>query len=173
MELLLHFSPTIHICEFAGARLEQILRRHRVLVAFIPLVDQPLIGVSGSIANLLELHSLDPRRQRAPAVALPEQHDEVGLDAGLLAALNLAQADIHGLLVERRLVAHTPAQVDGLEARAVRFAELAQAWEDLALQGVALGLQVFKGRTDKYPECACCGWHGACSSKPSRALLAC
>jgi hypothetical protein len=90
-----------------------------------------------------------------PAVALPEQHDEVGLDAGLLATLNLAQADLHGLLVERRLVAHAPAQVDGLKARVVLLAQLAQPGEDLALQRVALGFQVLKGRADKYSECAC------------------
>ena len=35
-------------------------------------------------------------------------------DAGLLAAVNLTQADLHGLLVEGHLVAHAPAQVDGL-----------------------------------------------------------
>ena len=80
-----------------------------------------------------------------------EQHDEVGLDAGLVAALNLAQANLHGLLVQRRLVAHAPAQVDGLEARIVLLAQLAQPGEDVALQSVTLGLQVFKGRTDKNP----------------------
>jgi hypothetical protein len=33
----------------------------------------------------------------------------------------------------------------------------------LRCKSVALGLQVFKGRTDKYPECACCGRHLPCS----------
>jgi len=65
-----------------------------------------------------------------PGRNAPEQRDEIGLSAGLLEALNLAQADLHVLLVARRLVAHTPAQVDGLGAklttRVVRFAGLAQ-----------------------------------------------
>src|ERR1035437_10249058 len=147
MEPLLDLSPTIFIGELAGARFEQKLRRHGVIVALIPTVDQLPIGVCDSIANLFKLPGLDARRQRAPAVALPQQDDEVGLDAGLLAALDLAQANLHGLLVERRFVAHAPAQVDSLKACVVRFAELAQAGEDLALQSVSLGLQIFKGRT--------------------------
>jgi len=95
-----------------------------------------------------------------PTVTVSEQNDEVRLDAGLLAAFNLAQADLHGLLVECRLVADTPAQVNGLKAGAVLFTELAQLREHVALQRVALGLQVFEGRTNKNPECACCGRHG-------------
>jgi hypothetical protein len=70
--------------------------------SLIPVVDLPLFGVCDSIANPFELAGLDPRRQRTPAVAIPKKHDEVGLDAGLLAAINLAQADLHGLLVECR-----------------------------------------------------------------------
>jgi hypothetical protein len=126
MDLLLHLSPTILIGELAGARLEQKLRRHCILVSLVPILDQPLVSACGSLANPLELSRLDMRRQRPPAVAFPEQHNEVGLDPGLLAAFNLAQADFHGLLVESRLVAHAPAQVDGLEARVVLLAELAQ-----------------------------------------------
>ena len=76
-----------------------------------------------------------------PAVALAEQHDEVGLDVGLLGALNLAEADLHdlhGQLVERRLVAYAPAQVDSLKARIVLLAQLAQPGEDVVLQSVLL-----------------------------------
>jgi hypothetical protein len=57
---------------------------------------------------------------------------------------------LHGQLVERRLIAHTPAQADGPEAnlgsRAVLLAQFAQPGESVALQSIALGLQVFKGR---------------------------
>jgi transposase-like protein len=97
-----------------------------------------------------------PGGKRVPPT---QETNKVGLDAGLLAALNLAQADLHGLLIERRLVAHAPAQVDGLKARVVLLAQLAQLREDLSLQSVALGLQVLKGRADKYPECACRSRH--------------
>jgi hypothetical protein len=99
------------------------------------------------------------RRQRPPAITLPQQHDEVGFDAGLLAARDLVQADLHGLLVERRFVAYSPAKVDGLKARVVRLAQLAQPWEDIALQCVALGFQILKSRADKDSECACRGRH--------------
>jgi hypothetical protein len=44
-----------------------------------------------------------------PAVAFAEQHNEVGLDAGLLAERDFAQADLHRLPVERRIVADAPA----------------------------------------------------------------
>ena len=157
------------------ARAKDVLGGRGVQVQAVPafargglilLAQQQLLFVlRNNREDSLELSGLDPRRQRAPAVTLPEQHNEVGLDAGLLAALNLAQADLQGLLVERRLVAHAPAQVDGLEARVVRLAELAQPGEDVALQRVALGLQVFKGRADKYPECACCGRHQSISNE--------
>ncbi|MGA2456098.1 MAG: hypothetical protein ABSF85_00790 [Terriglobales bacterium] len=89
----------------------------------------PLGGVCNATANTIEFLRLDPCWQRPPTVTVSEQNDEVRLDAGLLAALNLAQADLHGLLVECRLVAHTPAQVNGLEACAVLFTELGAAWE--------------------------------------------
>ena len=52
---------------------------------------------------------------------------------------------LHGLLVEPSLIADTPAQIDGLEARTVLLTQLAQLREHIALQGVALGLQVFEG----------------------------
>jgi hypothetical protein len=80
--------------------------------------------------------------ERPPAVALAEQHNEVRLDTGLLAALNFAQADFHGLLVESLLVTYAPSQVNGLEEGTILLAELAQLWEHDALQSVTLGLQV-------------------------------
>lgn len=97
-------------------------------------------GVCNATTNAIEFLCLDPRRQRAPAVTVSKQNDEVWLDAGLLAAFNLAQADLHGLLVECRLIAHTPAQVNGLEACAVLFTKLAQLREHLRLQSVAVGI---------------------------------
>ena len=160
MELLLGFSPVVFVDELAGARLEQILRWKRVVVALIPIVYQLAVGGSCDLtANPTELLRLDPCRQWPPTVTISEQNDEVRLDAGLLAAFNLAQADLHGLLVESRLIADTPAQVNGLEASVVFFTQLAQLREDVTLKGVALGLQVFKGGTDKNPESACGGWH--------------
>jgi len=60
--------------------------------------------------------------------------DEIRFDASLLAARDLVQADLHRLLVERRLIAQAPAQVDGMKSRVVRFAELAQLEENAALQ---------------------------------------
>jgi hypothetical protein len=106
-----------------------------------------------------EGHGLLKLVKSATAETLPEPRQSLQMQYRWprcgLAALNLAQADLQGLLVERRLVAHAPAQVDGLEARVVRLAELAQPGKDDALQRVAIGLQVFKCGTDKYPECAC------------------
>ena len=93
------------------------------------LIQLAVGGACDVTANPIEFLRLDACGQRLPTVAVAEQHDEVRLDAGTLAALDLAQADLHGLLVERRLVADAPAQVNGLEARAVLLAELAQLRE--------------------------------------------
>jgi hypothetical protein len=51
------------------------------------------------------------------------------------------------------------------------MAEPAQPGEDVALQRVALGLQDFKGRADKYPECACCVRHLVCPRKLTRRYM--
>jgi hypothetical protein len=44
-----------------------------------------------------------------------------------------------------------------------------QSWRSLGktwrCKSVALVLHIFKGRAEKYPECACCGWHWAYSKE--------
>jgi hypothetical protein len=50
------------------------------------------------------MHRPTLRRQRPPTAAVAEQDDEVGPRRHLLAALDLLQADAHGLLVERGLL---------------------------------------------------------------------
>lgn len=55
-----------------------------------------------------------------------------------LKASDLAQAYLHGLLVERALVADTPAEVDGLESSANLFAQLVQLRKYLALKNISL-----------------------------------
>jgi len=72
--------------------------------------------------------------------------------------LDLTQADFHRLLVEKRHLAHSPAQVDGLEAGGVAGAQLAQAREDLLLQSAALGFQVAEGGGDENTEGASGLW---------------
>jgi len=71
-----------------------------------------------------------------------------------------AQADLNGLLVERSLIAHAPAQIDGLETRSMLLAQTAQAGESVLLQHIPLRLQVLKGRTDKDTEGASGDRHG-------------
>ena len=105
--------------------------------------------------------SRNPGGQRLPAVAVAEQHDEVRLDTGGLAAADLAQADLHRLLIERGLVADAPPQVDGLEPRAMLLAQRAELRKHLALERVALRLQVLEGRTHEDAEGASRDGHGA------------
>ncbi|MFZ3170319.1 MAG: hypothetical protein WA130_22120 [Candidatus Methanoperedens sp.] len=68
-------------------------------------------------------------RQGTPAIAVAQQHNEVRARRSFLAALNLAKTDFHGLLIISSFLAHSPAQVDQLEARAVLLAEFAQVGE--------------------------------------------
>jgi hypothetical protein len=60
----------------------------------------------------------------------------------------------HGALVEGGLVAHAPAQVHRLKARAAVEAEALQAREDAALEDLALGVHVGEGGANEQPEYA-------------------
>jgi hypothetical protein len=50
MKFLLDLSPAIPIRKLAGARLHQILRRLRIVVALIPLVDSLPVGYISDLA---------------------------------------------------------------------------------------------------------------------------
>jgi len=131
---------------YTGARLQTINPRLRVVVAPVPFAQEcPVIHLRRELYDLLKIVGGNRCRQRPPAVMVPQQDDEVGGGGGLLAALYLAQADFHGLLVEGGFFEDTPAQVDGLEAAAVGLAQLPQAGEDALLHGIALGYQVTEG----------------------------
>src|SRR4030067_2701341 len=83
--------------------------------------------------------------QGTPSVAVAQQHNEVRARRSPLAALNLAQAYLHGLLIYGCFPAYSPAQIDCLKTRAVPLAEFAQAGEYSLLQGVAFCFQVAEG----------------------------
>ncbi len=141
--------------------LEAVLGRICVVVPAIPLPEKLLVLLRDALEDLFELGHGDLRRRWAPAVAVPQQHDEVGAGGGVLAASDLAQADVHRLLVQRGFLAHPPAQVNRLEASAVLLAQLAQPREHPRLQRVSLLLQVAEGGADKDAKGLACLCHQA------------
>ena len=166
MQQPLDRAPRRRAGELAGARLENVFRRVGVLVQSVPLPSQrPRFAGWNERQKRVEFSGWNSGGQGLPAVPVAEQRDEVRPHAGGLAPPNLAQADLHRLLVERRLVAHAPAQVDGLEPRAVLLAELSQLRKHVALKRIALRLQILERRADEDPECAGGGRHGAYSSR--------
>jgi len=101
-------GPTPRLCPLAAAGLQEIDRRHGVVVASIPQL-QPLPLRRGQLRlQRLELASLDGRRQWPRTVAVSQQHDEVGPRRQFLTTAQLLQTDGHRLLIDRRLLAHTP-----------------------------------------------------------------
>ncbi len=81
------------------------------------------------LEDRLELVGGDLCRWGAPAVAIAKQHDEVGTRRRPLTAIDLAQADVHRLMVETRLLTHPPADIDRLEPGAVLLTALTQLFE--------------------------------------------
>src|ERR1035437_6271841 len=107
MNPLLDWLPLLPLCVDAFARLQTILRRVGVQVKVIPTLHEiPFAGFADVSDYRFELVLLKASRQRPPPVAVPQQNDEIGFDSGLLATRDLSQADLHGLLVEPRLLAH-------------------------------------------------------------------
>jgi hypothetical protein len=154
--------PALRILELARARQQDVLGRVGILIEAVPGVCQGVVHWVGDVAaNGIELARFDVRRERAPSVAVAEKHDEVGLDASALAALDLGEAYFHGALVERSLAADAPAEVDRLEPGAMLLAQCAQPRKDVALEGIALRRQVFKRRTDEDAKGAGGDWHDA------------
>src|SRR6202035_1530186 len=113
-----HFKrgPTIGIYARTGPCLQHVLWRYCIGVPSVPPLDERPILVFGNPAqDHFELAPVDARRQWQPPVAFPEKNDEIRLDPRALAALNLAEADLHRFLVAHSLVAQAPAEIDRLE----------------------------------------------------------
>jgi hypothetical protein len=58
-------------------RPQEVLRWHGVVVAFVPLVERRLLLGGQVTAQRVELGRLDAGRQRAPAIPVAQQDDEV------------------------------------------------------------------------------------------------
>jgi len=106
-----------------------------------------------------ELAFGDSRRQRSPAISVAKQENEIRLDPSFLAARDFGEADLNRFLIEGCLIAHSPAQIDGLESRTPLLAETRQPRKCLFLQGIPLTLQVLKSGTDEDTESAGCHGH--------------
>ena len=107
-------------------------------------MNERLLGGVQRARERVKLGERNLGRQWTPAVAVAKQHKEVGPWRDALAARDLVEADGHRALVESRLLAHSPAQIDGLKACAPAGAQRAQSGKHLFLQGVALRLEVAK-----------------------------
>jgi hypothetical protein len=152
----------------AGAALEQVDRGNGIVVAPVPDMEQALVpGLRDARLDGFELPGRDLLRQRPPAVSVAQEDDEVGPGRDFLAALDLPQTQPQGLLVQRRLLAHPPAQVYGLEAAAVRHGEVPQPREHMALQRIALLLQIAEGGADEETE-GLTGTHEGSPLSPGR-----
>src|SRR5205085_8749568 len=113
---------------------QTIDRRRRILVAPVPSLEQCLVSSIGhALLDLLILRRRNLCGQRPPAVTVAKQHDEVRSWRGLLAAFDLLQTNLDGLLIEARLFAHAPAQINRLKAAAVLLTQLTQLGEDCLL----------------------------------------
>src|SRR5689334_18828917 len=117
---------------FSRARAQNVIWRDRIFVEDVPALRERLYTAELQVrAEPLKFIGGDVCRQRLPSVAVAKQHKEVRLYTRHPAPLDLAQADVHRLLVQRCFVTHTPAQIDRLEAGPVLFTELAELREDL------------------------------------------
>src|ERR1035438_1494794 len=102
--------------ELAATWLKTVFRRNGILVQPIPLLSKSRrLALWNMRQKSVEFGGGNSGRKGLPAVTVAEQHDEIRPHSSRLTAADLAQADLHGLLVERSLVAHAPTEVDGLE----------------------------------------------------------
>jgi hypothetical protein len=95
---------------------------------------------------------------------LPAAHKQSAFDSQ-------PPAETGRILVKRCLVSHAPAQIDSLEAGSVLFAKRAELGKHVALQRVALLLQVLKRRTDEDAKRASGSGHGADPERDVAVLL--
>ena len=144
------------------ARAQAILGGDGVVVAAVPAVravgslvpcEQRAVILRHDRQELVELVGLHPGRQRAPAVPVAQQDQEVRPRRHPLAARDLLEADRDRPLVKAGLLAHAPAQVDCLEAGPARRTELLEPGEDVRLEPAALLLEILEGRADEDAKC--------------------
>ena len=138
---------------FPGAWAEPVLSRYRVLIALEPAIEEvQIIFVADSRSNLVESVCWHLGRQGPPAISVPQQDKKVRAWRHLATALDLAQADVHRLLVQAGLLAYPPTQVNCLESSAGQGAEGPQARIDVLMEDVALVLEVGKRGAHKDAE---------------------
>ena len=138
-ELTLDVIPHVRSLEPAIAVPEAADRWHPAAVEQIPLLRKPTVGWRHPGDRGIELRGRQRGGERYPAApTAAQQRQEVQVWGQLPATLNLVDADLHGLLVERSLVAHPPSQVDGLKSPPAQSAVVLQRTERALLQCPAL-----------------------------------
>jgi hypothetical protein len=63
----------------------------------------------------------------------------------LITADSLVEADLHGAMIAPGLAWNSPAQINRLKLKAAHQAGMLQSWEDIALENIALFLQIAEG----------------------------
>ncbi len=144
--------PLIIIPVFLPPRLEDIFRRYGIGVFLVPVGYQLRFFAIEMGPKFCHFGGGNLVRDRLPAVSVTEEHDKVGPGREPLAAGDLGEADIHGLLLPLGFFIHPPAQIHRLERRASRLAIFLQVREDLLLKNPPLRPHVGEGRADKNPE---------------------
>ncbi|HEY0812175.1 MAG TPA: hypothetical protein VGE11_02760 [Pseudonocardia sp.] len=152
VQLMLDSCPLSRVLVGPRSPNQTAQRGDGVLVRPVPGVHQLSLGPLHSFGQHDEFVMGDRRGQRKPTTALPQQRQEVQLRRLISTSPHLGQADRHGLLVQRRLIADTPAKIDGLERRPTRRAIRRQRREDTLLQNPALSGHIREGRTHKDTE---------------------
>ena len=108
-----------------------------VVVSEVPLLDQILVDMHHR-HEAVEFTGRNNEWKGYPPIPLSEQKDEVRSRADVAAALDLADAQRHGLLVALCLNTHAPSEIDHLEAGAMRLAHLPKPGKHVLLERVSL-----------------------------------
>jgi hypothetical protein len=126
------------------------------------MLRKPTVGQRHSGSRGIELRGRQRGGERYPAApTAAQQRQEVQVGGQLPATLNLVDADLHGLLVERSLVAHPPSQVDGLKSPPAHSAVVLQRTERALLQCPALVPHLGERRAHEHAKQAGRPGHGS------------
>ena len=119
----LESGPAVSVCELTRPRFQQVFGRNGVLVQLVPAVHEfAIVDVRDTRPHGTEFLRHDAGGQRSPPITIPQQNNEIRLDPRPLAALDLAQTDLHSALIVSCFLANAPAEIDSLKTRAKALA---------------------------------------------------
>src|SRR4051794_34543924 len=109
----------------------------------------------------------DGLRQRAPAIPVPDEKEEVQPRRNGPAPGDLIETYSSRIPLQHRFVGNSPAKIDGFEFETIRHANPADFREDIFVKNAAFCLEICERRGDEQPDRPVCHRLSVSSAAPS------